>query len=169
MRDGARWSVALAAIVAAFGVTGCEPPPGSVNTPSVFLQGDWRACQNDGTADVTRTMRFYSDSYGLSTQTFPTTNTSCAGTATSSTYQPWRYTLGSEVAATVGPGGTPVAARTINIMNSFTTTYSIVWVDQASSPARMYFGDLAADPALDGTAPEKRPTVLSVATSLSAL
>ncbi|HEX9049894.1 MAG TPA: hypothetical protein VF841_05110 [Anaeromyxobacter sp.] len=169
MTDWGRRAAGVVAAVLAVSLGGCESPLGPPATSSDVLSGDWSACLNDGTGDHATTLNFYPDaSYLLARRTFATTDRTCGGAQTGATYEAWRYRLGNEVPANIGPGGTPVTAREIDIMNSRVTIYSIVYEDIHATPQVLYFGDLALDPALDGSAAAKRPNVLSATTSLSA-
>lgn len=151
----------LAVLSAAAVLTGCEPVPGSDVSVGDVLSGEWSACIG-GAADQRKTIVFYPDaSYLLATETFGTSDGTCGGAATGARYESWTYRLGTNVAAAVGTTGTTVTAREINSWNALKTVYSIVYQEAATSPARLYFGDLTLDPALDGTAETKRPDVLS--------
>ncbi len=169
MTDWARRTTVLALAALAVTLGGCESPLGPPAVSGEVLSGAWTACLNDGKGDHSTTMVFYPDaSYLLATKTYATTDRTCGGTETGARYEAWRYTLGNEVPAYIGPNGTPVTAREINLMNSLVTIYSIVYQDAHASPPVMYLGDVALDPALDGTAATKRPDVLST-TGLSGI
>lgn len=139
----------------------CEAPLGPVEPSSEPLQGEWIACLNDGAGDYTRQLRFYPDSFASTTRTFATADRTCAGAETGTSNEIWRYRLGEEVAARIEGVGAEVLAREMNIENSFESLFTIVYIDRLATPPLLYFGDLAFDPLQDGTAPEKRPDVLS--------
>jgi hypothetical protein len=148
--------------VAACGVSGLDGDPW--NDP---LAGEWTGCLTGGAGDYSRRMFFYADSFSSTTRTFSTTDGSCGGAETSASTEIWRFRLGPEVPAQVGATGTAVIARELNLQNSFETLFTIVYVDEATTPRLLYFGDLALDPLQDGTAPEKRPDLLSPSTVLT--
>lgn len=162
MRMWARRVAAVTVAAAATTLGGCETPIGPPAASGDVLAGRWTACLNDGAGDFRKTMSFYPDaSYLLVTQTYGTTDRSCGGAETAAPkYEAWNYRLGQEVPAYIGPAGTPVTAREMNVMGALGTTYSIVYQDAHATPPLMYFGDLKLDPALDGTDPTKRPAVL---------
>jgi hypothetical protein len=139
----------------------CEAPLGPVEPSSEPLQGEWIACLNDGAGDYTRQLRFYPDSFASTTRTFATTDRTCAGAETGTSDEIWRYRLGEQVTASIEGVGAEVLAREMNIENSFESLFTIVYIDRLATPPLLYFGDLAFDPLQDGTAPEKRPDVLS--------
>jgi hypothetical protein len=153
---------AVALSVTACGVSGVEGDPW--NDP---LAGEWVGCLNEGAGDYGRRMYFYADSFSSTTSTYSTNDRTCGGTETSVATEIWRFALGEQVTAQVGSAGTAVTARQINLQNSFETLFTIVYVDEQSTPRLLYFGELALDPLQDGSAPEKRPEVLSVATTLA--
>ncbi len=162
--------VSTAAVAVAITLASCGPLPGAVDTPTDVLKGDWIACLNagNGSADQSQRIVFYPDSFSKTTQTYATTDRTCGGAATGKTSEIWRYKLTGTVSAQIGAGGTVVPARQIDIANSFVTVYSIVFADETANPARLYFGDLALDPAQDGSAPSKRPSLLSASSALTA-
>jgi hypothetical protein len=153
--------------VAAMTLAACEAPLGEVDPPVDFLGGEWVGCLNDGTADYSRRMIFYPDSFSTTTRTYATTDRTCGGAETSASNEIWRYRLAGSVPAQIGAAGTEVLAREMNIENSFETLFTIVYVDEQASSSLLYFGDLSLDPLQDGTAPEKRPDVLSGSTALT--
>jgi hypothetical protein len=142
-------------------LAGCETPLGPPEISGGTLSGEWVACLNEGGADQSRTIVFYSDSFASTTRTFATTDGTCGGAETASAREPWRYRLADPISAQLGPSGASVAARELNVENSFETVFTIVYVDEASDPRVLYLGDLAFDPLQDGSAPERRPAVLS--------
>lgn len=144
---------------AAMVLTACEVPLGPAEPTSEPLSGAWKACLNDGGADYTRHMYFYPDSFAAATRTYATADGTCAGAETSASSEIWRYRLEQNVTARLG--GIEVLAREMNMQNSFETLFTIVYVDEQATPPTLYFGDVALDPAHDGTAPERRPDVLS--------
>jgi hypothetical protein len=170
MRDRSRRAgVVAAGVAAAIGLAGCEVPMAPEDPPGGVLQGQWVACLDDGAADRSRTIGFYPDaSFSVTTRVHATTDRTCGGEGAFVSYEAWRYRLGTEITAFVGPEGTQVLAKSIDLtQGAGTTVYSIVYVDSRATPAVLYFGDLAFDPALDGTAPEKRPDVLAASTALT--
>jgi hypothetical protein len=148
---------------------GCESPLAPPAVSGEVLSGQWAACLNDGAGDHMTAIVFYPDaSYLVANRTFPTTDRTCGGTETAARYGSWRYTIGNPVPASLGSAGTTVTAREITVMNAVQTIYSIVYTDAGATPHVLYFGDLAADPALDGSTAAKRPQVLAAATGLAA-
>lgn len=169
MTDWARRTAVMAWVALAVTLGGCESPLGPAAVSGEVLSGGWTACLGDGNGDRSTTFVFYPDaSYLLTAKTYATTDRTCGGAETGARYEAWRYSIGKEVAAYIGPNGTPVTAREINLMNSLVTIYSIVYQDAHASPPVMYLGDVALDPALDGSAATKRPDVLST-TGLSGI
>jgi hypothetical protein len=169
MTDWARRMAVVAVGALALVSGGCEPPlaPPAVSTD--VLNGEWAGCAAGGAGDQLTAILFYPDaSYLLTKRTYGTTDGTCGGAQTAARYESWGYALGNAVSASIGLAGTTVTAREITIANALQTTYSIIYTDASVSPHVLYFGDLAADPALDGTAPTKRPQVLSATTGLIA-
>jgi hypothetical protein len=122
----------------------------------------WVACLNDGTEDRSRSFAFYPDaSFSVTTRAHATADGTCGGASSVSSYEAWSYRLGSTITAFVGEAGTEVLARSIDMRRQLETVYTIVYLDSHVTPPVLYFGDLALDPARDGTTPEKRPDVLS--------
>lgn len=155
-------AVVVAAGVAAVVLSGCEVPLGPPEAAGDVLEGVWVACESDGAGDRSRSFAFYPDaSFSVTTRTHTTTDRTCGGTSALSSYEAWRYRIGPGVTAFVGNPATEVLARSIDMTRQLQTVYSIVYLDSHATPAVLYFGDLALDPARDGTAPEKRPEVLS--------
>lgn len=168
MTDWGRRAAVVVAGALALGLGGCESPLGPPAVSSDLLTGEWAACLNDGAGDHMTTILFYPDaSYLSANRTFATADATCGGAQTGARYGSWRYTLGNSVPAYLGTAAATVTAREIDIMNSVQTIYSIVYTDAGATPHVLYFGDLAADPALDGTAPTRRPQALSATTALS--
>ncbi len=159
----ARWAAVVVVSAMATTLGGCESPLGPPATSGDVLAGRWTACLNDGAGDFRKSMTFYPDaSYLLVTQTYATADRTCGGAETAAAkYEVWTCALGQEVPAYIGAAGTPVTAREMNSMSSRATIYSIVYQDAHATPPLLYFGDLKLDPALDGTAPTKRPDVLA--------
>lgn len=153
--------------VAALSLAACEAPLGPADPPTEFLRGDWTACLNDGAQDYSKRMAFYSDSFSTLTHTYATTDGTCGGAETSTSNEIWRYRLGRAAPALLGAAGTEVPAREMNVENSFVTLFTIVYVDEQATPPRLYLGDLAFDPAQDGSAPDKRPRLLAASTALT--
>jgi hypothetical protein len=165
---GRRMAVAMVGALA-LASSGCEPPLAPAAVSSDVLTGEWAACASGGAGDQMTSVVFYPDaSYLLANLSFATTNGTCGGAQTTARYGSWRYTLGNAVAASLGPGGATVTAREITVANAVQTTYSIVYTDATVTPHVLHFGDLKADPALDGTTPTTRPQVLSATTGLNA-
>jgi hypothetical protein len=151
---------------AAMALAACEGPP--IEELSFEpLSGEWIACQNDGAADSSRHLLFYPDSFSSTTRRYGTTDGTCAGAETGVSHEIWRYSLAGEAPAQIGTGGREVLAKQMNIENSFQTVFTIVYVDQQATPPLLYFGDLALDSLQDGTAPAKRPHVLSASTAFT--
>lgn len=163
IRGGPAAMAAVALVATA--LAACEPLPGSSGGATDFLKGDFVACLNDGTHDYTKRVVFYPDSLSILTHAYATADRTCGGAETGATSEIWRYTLAGTVTARIGAAGTQVLARAINLENSFVKVFTIAYIDEQASPDRLYFGDLA-DP-LDGSAPEKRPLVLSATTALT--
>jgi hypothetical protein len=160
------WAGMAAASLAVMALGACEPPLGSVGASGDSLKGDFQACLNDGTHDYTRRVVFYPDSLTIITHAYATTGTTCGGAQASVSSEIWRYTLAGTVTAPIGePAGTQVLAREMNLENSYVKVFTIVYVDEQATPARLYLGDLA-NPLLDGSAPDRRPQILSAATVL---
>jgi hypothetical protein len=152
--------------IAAMLLAACESGP-VVQEDLAFspLQGEWIACRNDGAGDYTTYMLFFADaSFRTTTRTYATIDRTCAGPETSASHVAWRYQLLGDVPTRIGPAGRDVVAKQMDIQDSFRTVYTLVYVDREATPAVLYFGDLALDPLADGTAPEKRPGVLSTST-----
>jgi hypothetical protein len=132
------------------------------------LQGQWIVCLNGGAGDYSKYMLFFPDaSFRTTTRTYTTTDRTCTGTETSVSHAPSTYRLVGDVSARIGPDGREVVAKQMNIENSYEIVYTIVYVDGEAAPAVLYFGDLALNPLQDGTAPERRPQVLSASTALT--
>jgi hypothetical protein len=132
------------------------------------LEGEWIACLNDGATDYSTGLLFFPDaSFRTTTRTYATTDGTCGGAQTSVSHAPSTYELTGDVATRIGAGGRDVVAKQMNIENSFERVFTIVYADRETTPPVLYFGDLALDPLDDGTAPEKRPEVLSVSTALT--
>ncbi len=166
---GRRVTVAVVGALA-LASSGCEGPlaPPAVSSGDL-LSGSWAACLNGSAGDQMTAIVFYPDgSYLLAKRTYATTDRTCGGAQTAARYESWGYFLGSAVPASLGAAGPSVTARQITIMNAVQTIYSIIYTDASVTPHVLYFGDLAADPALDGSSAAKRPTVLSTSTALSA-
>ncbi len=169
MADWRRRVAVAVAVAGALGLGGCESPLGAPGASGDVLAGQWTACLNDGTGDHLTAMVFYPDaSYLVANRTFSTTDRTCGGAQTSARYSSWAYTLGKTVAVTLPPAGTTVTARQIDIVNAVQRIYSIVYEDASATPHVLYFGDLTADAALDGSSAAARPQVLSTSTALSA-
>jgi hypothetical protein len=151
---------------AAMILAACEVPLGPAEPSTEPLSGEWVACLNDGGADYARHMFFYPDSLTDTTRGYATMDGTCGGAETGASSEIWRYRLEQNVPAHLGPNGTEVLAREMNLQNSFETLYTLVYVDALSSPPVLYFGDLTLDPAQDGTAPEKRPDLLAPSSAL---
>jgi hypothetical protein len=154
---------------AAIALTACESGP-VVQEDLAFqpLSGEWFACLNDGAGDYSTHMLFFSDaSFRTTTRTYGTTDRTCAGTEASATSAAWRYQLLGDVSTRIGPDGRDVVAKQMDILNSFQTVYTLVYIDRTAAPPVLYFGDLALDSLQDGTAPEKRPQVLSASTAFT--
>ena len=161
-----RWTGVAALTFAAMVLAACETPLGPAEPSSDPLSGEWVACLNDGGADYARHMLFFPDSLADTTRGYATTDGTCGGAETGATSEIWRYRLEQSVPAHLGPDGAEVLAREMNLQNSFETVYTLVYVDAVADPPRLYFGDLTLDPAQDGTAPEKRPDLLSPSPAL---
>ncbi len=74
-----------------------------------------------------------------------------------------RFAMGDAVTATLGTDTVvTVTAREVDTTTDDGTTYTILYVDTASTPHRLYGGDLDADPERDGSSPSRRPTVLGL-------
>jgi hypothetical protein len=113
-------------------------------------------------------MLFFADgSFRLTTRTFATSDRSCSGAETSVAHAPLSYRLLGDAQTRIGPDGREVVGRQMNIEDTQTRVFTIIYVDSESTPQVLYFGDLALNPTLDGTAPEKRPDVLSTSSALT--
>ncbi len=125
------------------------------------LQGTFESCVSEFTYDVREVLAFSGSSVDTRVYDHATTDGSCGGRGylRFADSMQGTFTLGADVAATVGVlDVTAVAADVTPALAS--TFYSIVWVDSLASPRTVYTGDDNANQLLDGTAPEKRPTVL---------
>jgi hypothetical protein len=132
------------------------------------LEGEWIACRNDGAGDYSKYMWFFPDaSFVTITRKYGTTDRTCTGAETSVSRVPSSYRLVGDVPSRIGPDGREVVAKQMNIENSFELVYTIVYVDGQATPPVLYLGDLALDPLQDGSAPERRPQVLSASTALT--
>jgi hypothetical protein len=164
------WRACAAAMsIAAMLFAGCEDGPlAEQDLAFQPLSGQWIACLNEGAADFSTYMLFFPDaSFRTTTRTYASADRTCGGTETSASHAPSTYTLLEDVPARIGPAGREVVAKQMNIENTFQRVFTIVYVDSQATPPVLYFGDLALDPLLDGTAPAKRPSVLSASTALT--
>lgn len=160
-------SVGVALVLGAVSLGGCEPGLAPPAPSGDVLDGRWLACLNDGAGDYSKSLSFFPDaSFLIVTRTHATTDGTC-GAETSLAREAWRYELGRETPAAVGADGAAVVANEITLYGSV-VRYSIVYVDGVATPPKLYFGDLALDPARDGTAPDRRPDVLAASGALSA-
>jgi hypothetical protein len=162
-RLGAAFCVAATALAACEG--GPLPEQDLAFQP---LEGEWIACLNDGAGDYSRYMLFFPDaSFRTTIRTYATTDGTCGGAETSAAHAAWRYELLGNVPTRIGPDGREVVAKQMDIADSLRTVYTIVYVDGQATPPVLYFGDLVLDSVLNGSAPAKRPEVLSVSTALT--
>ncbi len=125
------------------------------------LQGAWSSgCAESSSGEGRRTERMELDgAQGLLTLAwYGPADETCTGEHRSSEI-PFTLTFGGEAA--VHLGDRVVTAREVDDTTEDGTTYTILYVDTASTPHRLYGGDLDADPARDGTSPARRPTALS--------
>jgi hypothetical protein len=165
----ARGLAPAAACLAALALAGCEGGPiPEQDLAFEPLQGEWIGCLTDGAGDYTRHVVFFPDaSFSTTTRRYATTDGSCAGAETGVSHAAWRYGLLGDVPSRIGADGRDVLARQMDAENSADRVFTIVYVDREAVPAVLYFGDLVLDPVEDGTAPDRRPDVLSVATALT--
>lgn len=166
MRTARARSAAMAAGLAAISLA-CETPLGPEAASGETLSGEWVACRNDGAADQLRVVQFFPDSFSSTTRTYATRDGSCGGGETGAAREIWRYTLKGAVPARIGDAGLEVLARELDVENSFETVFTIVYVDETVTPSLLYLGDLSSDPLLDGTAPDRRPRLLSASDPLA--
>jgi hypothetical protein len=169
MTARSRIACGAAMCLAALALTACEGGPlGEVKLAFEPLGGEWTACRNDGAGDYSTNMLFFPDaSFRTTTRTYATTDRTCAGAETSVSHTPSSYTLLADVPTKIGPDGRDVVAKQMNIESTFLRMFTIVYEDRTATPPVLYFGDLALDSLQDGTAPEKRPQVLSASTALT--
>ncbi|HSN14082.1 MAG TPA: hypothetical protein VLT61_05580 [Anaeromyxobacteraceae bacterium] len=120
------------------------------------LQGSWGHCKT-GATDSTNDVLTFSELRITVTSTSYATG-DCSGTGTPNGEKSGTIAIGASVTANLG--ATPVTATQIDLsIGSDPTKYQIGWVDTASTPNRLHFGDDSG--ANDGTSAGKRPTVLS--------
>jgi hypothetical protein len=165
----ARGLASVATCFATLALAGCEGGPIPERELSFEpLQGEWIGCLTDAAGDYTRHVVFFPDaSFITTTRRYTTSDGSCAGAETSVSHAAWRYGLLGDVPARIGATGRDVVARQMDAENSADRLFTIVYVDRDTTPAVLYFGDLALDPVEDGTTPDRRPDVLSEATALT--
>jgi len=153
-----------AALLCAVTFAGCggdeesPPPPPDYLTK---LQGTWIACYSEGTGDTQDVLVVDGSAMSGTVSSFPSADATCSGTPTATHSFTASGVIGGERSATLGVGGPTVIARDVDVaMSGAGVFYSILFVDESSEPHVLYTGDQSIDPALDGSAPEKRPVVL---------
>lgn len=122
-----------------------------------ILQGNWENCtyEWDFGSDVREVFIFSGSTFTYDSYVHGTTDGTCGGTGTHNDTGSGTFTTGAAAAATLG--GLNVTANAIDF---FMGLYTLVYVDTSASPYTLYIGDETATSGLDGTAPNKRPTVL---------
>ena len=120
------------------------------------VQGTWVSdCQVTG-ASNSRVLRAVFSGNGFTMSIDGWANTACTGTALPVGSYAGTFKVGAAVTAALG--ATSVTAYQVDITAAIGTTYDLGYVDKASTPNRLYFGDISG--ANDGSTPALRPTAL---------
>ncbi len=133
-----------------------EEPQG-VSAPA--LQGTWTSCSTEDTGDVGEVFTISGYRVAVAGTSYASNDGSCGGAATP-TFEDWvAFVLRGTAPATLRESA--VVAREVDAVSaSGGQLYSIMYIDTSTTPNVLYTGDETADPARDGTAPDRRPLAL---------
>jgi cysteine-rich repeat protein len=124
------------------------------------LQGTWTSCIDEPapSTDTFETMTI--SAADVFSERGPSTSSdgTCSGAYTPLETMLGTMSLGLGVQATLGSSS--VTARAVDVSTVDGTFYSIIHLDESNDPDLLYTGDQGATAGLDGSAPDRRPTVL---------
>ena len=148
----------LALSVILFGLAGCSSDSQVVlvdETPLEQLNGTWlKACEVDGTTSSSTTLVMSNGNATSNSITY--SDTTCTTLSMIEPTENFTYILGSVAAV----DGTVAGITLVNEFDATDATGTAFTVYVIDSLVNLYFGDIDADPAKDGSTVDKRPTVL---------
>ena len=131
--------------------------PHGVSAPA--LQGTWSSCSTEVTGDVGEVFTISGYHVSVAGTSYASNDGSCSGAATPAFDDGVSFALRGTTPAMLRDGA--VVAREVDaVFGSGGQLYSIMYIDTSTTPNVLYTGDETADPARDGTAPDRRPLVL---------